>query len=114
VDAKKDEILTDPAVRDRLLRMRAEFRRRIEAIRRDMEAPLERDFEEQGVQRENDQVLTALLVEAEVELGRVNLALARLAEGKYGICVRCGADISLLRLAAVPQTDICQDCARNS
>lgn len=112
MDARRDEVLPDPATRDRLLGMQAEFRRRIEAIRRDMEAPLEQDFAEQGVQRENDEVLTGLLVEAEVELGRVNLALARLGEGKYGICVRCGAAISLLRLAAVPHTDVCKDCAR--
>lgn len=113
MEASKGERLIDPVVRDRLLQMQAEFRRRIEAIRRDLEAPHEQDFAEQTVQRENDEVLTGLMVEAEVELGRVNLALARLSEGKYGLCVRCGAEISALRLAAVPHTDICKDCARN-
>ncbi len=38
-------------------------------------------------------------------------ALARIAEGTYGICQNCGAVISALRLEALPATILCVDCA---
>ena len=38
-------------------------------------------------------------------------ALARIAEGTYGICQSCGVEISELRLEALPATTLCVDCA---
>src|SRR5579884_1575499 len=37
-------------------------------------------------------------------------ALARLAEGLYGICAECGIEISEKRLAAVPFAKLCVEC----
>lgn len=99
-------------VSTRLLHMQAEFRQRVDAIRRDLQSLLGGGFSELAQIRENDEVLEHLLKEAEIELGRVNQALTRLQEGRYNICVRCGEEISPPRLAAVPQTDVCNACAR--
>ena len=40
----------------------------------------------------------------------VQLALERLEDGEYGICVECGEQIGLKRLAAVPWADRCVEC----
>jgi DnaK suppressor protein len=43
-------------------------------------------------------------------LRQVRGALARIAEGSYGICMHCEEEISLKRLNAVPQTAFCIKC----
>lgn len=40
----------------------------------------------------------------------IDEALARLAEGVYGVCAECGAEISERRLEAVPFAKLCVDC----
>lgn len=41
-------------------------------------------------------------------------ALERLEEGSYGICESCGKPIDLERLEALPQTELCIECARKA
>jgi DnaK suppressor protein len=43
-------------------------------------------------------------------LRQVRGALARIADGSYGICNHCEEDISIKRLNAVPQTAYCIKC----
>jgi DnaK suppressor protein len=43
-------------------------------------------------------------------LRQVRSALARIADGTYGICNHCEEEISLKRLNAVPQTAYCIKC----
>ena len=43
-------------------------------------------------------------------LRQVRGALARIADGSYGVCLHCEEDISLKRLNAVPQTAYCITC----
>lgn len=50
---------------------------------------------------------TALNEHAEKELEEINEALHAIEEGTYGICTKCGAEISFERLLAVPTTDTC-------
>jgi RNA polymerase-binding transcription factor DksA len=40
-------------------------------------------------------------------------ALARLADGTYGICSSCGARISYGRLVVMPETTLCVACGRS-
>jgi DnaK suppressor protein len=44
--------------------------------------------------------------------GRVERALAKLAEGSYGVCDACGKPIPARRLEAIPESVVCVDCAR--
>ena len=44
------------------------------------------------------------------ELARISQALARLSNGKYGLCTDCGADIPFERLKAEPWAQRCVDC----
>ena len=43
-------------------------------------------------------------------LRSVRLALARVADGSYGVCLHCEEDISPKRLNAVPWTSFCLKC----
>jgi len=45
-------------------------------------------------------------------LDQINEALARIEEGNYGICMRCGCAINMERLIAKPQAVVCVDCRR--
>ncbi|HSJ50431.1 MAG TPA: TraR/DksA C4-type zinc finger protein [Actinomycetota bacterium] len=40
-------------------------------------------------------------------LGKVDRALARMDEGTYGLCSRCGKPIEKARLKALPYVDLC-------
>ncbi|MEM7639890.1 MAG: TraR/DksA C4-type zinc finger protein [Pseudomonadota bacterium] len=43
-------------------------------------------------------------------LASIERALMRLSSGTYGICVSCGADISLARLERNPAVETCDRC----
>ena len=45
-------------------------------------------------------------------LADVERAIAKLADGSYGLCDRCGEAISPERLEAIPWTPLCIRCAR--
>ena len=55
--------------------------------------------------------VAALLADAESRLEDADRALGRLAAGTYAVCERCGGPISPDRLAALPSTRRCFDCA---
>jgi RNA polymerase-binding protein DksA len=40
-------------------------------------------------------------------LGKIDRALARMRDGTYGICARCGKPIEKARLKALPYVDLC-------
>ncbi|MGQ7956862.1 TraR/DksA family transcriptional regulator [Pseudomonas sp. SP16.1] len=97
--------------RDALLALQREYRGRAEAIRRDLGRGHSADFAEQAQQRQNDEVLEALQAEAELGLDLVNRALQRLADGNYGLCLKCAEPISEARLNAMPAAEYCLRCA---
>ena len=47
----------------------------------------------------------------EAGLARTERALAKLDEGTYGICDRCGGPIAPRRLEAMPDSTLCVQCA---
>jgi DnaK suppressor protein len=48
----------------------------------------------------------------EVTEEKLERALAKLGEGSYGRCDKCGGPIAPARLEAVPESVLCIDCAR--
>lgn len=101
--------MTQHQVLDALAR---EYRERAVAIRRDLMRQHEQDSAEQAQQRQNDEVLEALLAEAEIGLQLVSHAQQRLSEGRYGICLRCGGAIAESRLSALPAAEYCLGCVQ--
>lgn len=92
----------------------AELRERLQRIERDRnhgEAPLEADFAEQAVQRQNDEVLDGLAAALRQELPDIERALERIRAGQGEICASCGGPIAAARLAAQPQASLCARCA---
>jgi DnaK suppressor protein len=57
------------------------------------------------------QHVAALIGQAREHLGQIDAAMARLADGSYGRCERCGQPIGADRLAARPVATTCMNCA---
>ena len=57
------------------------------------------------------QQLAAALDAARSRLADLDAALARTADGNYGICQRCGSPIAEERLDALPAAVLCAPCA---
>ena len=104
------------AFRVRLVGMRDELEHRLDAITKDIthaDAPPEKDFAEQAVERENEEVLDALGSATREELAKIKQALVRMDRGEFGHCVQCGEPIQQARLEAIPYSDRCIRCASN-
>jgi DnaK suppressor protein len=54
----------------------------------------------------------ALLQSLQARAESLEEVLGRIDEGKYGRCSRCGGPIHPERLALLPETTLCVDCAR--
>ena len=55
--------------------------------------------------------LEGLRLGAMRELDEIDAALGRLADGTYGICIRCGRQIPVERMRARPTAIMCVPCA---
>lgn len=55
-----------------------------------------------------------LIEQTNERLGDVERALQRMDDGEYGICERCGREISASRMEARPMSVLCVDCAAAS
>jgi DnaK suppressor protein len=55
--------------------------------------------------------LEGLRLGAVREIDEIDTALARLADGTYGICIRCGNPIPVERMRARPTAIMCVPCA---
>jgi RNA polymerase-binding transcription factor DksA len=97
--------------------LRADLKARLEkyeAHQHRQDGALEKDSEEQAVQIQNDEVVDSLEEEVRIELGQIERALARLANGQGEECENCGEDIDPRRLQVLPYTTLCIKCAEAS
>jgi len=94
---------------ERLDRLRREHEGFVTASR-DSNADDEHDPEGATIAFERSQV-GALAQRLERQLAEVDVAVARLAEGSYGTCERCGGRIPDERLEARPTARTCVGCA---
>lgn len=93
---------------------KAELENRLGKVASSMRKTYAKDWEEQSIERENDEVVEALDESIRTELNLVNTALARADKGEYGICAICDEPIPVARLEALPYTDRCVSCASES
>lgn len=102
------------AIKARLKQRKEEAQVKLEKIQADLQRrskPLDKDFAEQAVERENDEVLQQLAQSNKQEILQINKALARIEEGEYTHCSHCGDEIPFGRLDAIPFTTLCVRCA---
>ena len=104
--------MTDVTTRKKaLLKRLSELDERLHLIEEELDAPNSKDWEEMAVEREGDEVLEQLGQSGQDEILRIRAALKRIRDGEYGICVRCGDDISVERLDVLPDAPLCKNCA---
>ena len=89
----------------------AELTARAEGIEDDLRQPLDADFAEQAIDLADDEALEGVDEILKAEAVQVRGALGRIAQGTYGTCANCGADIPRERLEAQPVATRCIRCA---
>ena len=63
---------------------------------------------------ERDREINFILSDRErAKIKEIDDAMARLADGSYGICEACGLEIGEERLEALPFTRVCRDCQQD-
>lgn len=85
---------------------------RLEAIEDELDSHQNRDWEDLATEREGDEVLEATGNAGLAEITQIRAALGRIADGSYGVCVRCGEPITEARLDVLPWTPLCRSCAQ--
>ena len=103
----RDFTAREQQLRDRLV----ELDGRVHRIEDHLEQAPDPDWEENATESEMDEVLEGLGTAGVDEMQAIRAALSRIKGGTYGICVRCGKDISDERLDVVPHTAHCRTCA---
>ncbi len=97
--------------KQRLLARRKEITGDLQEIEQQLDETPSQDWEDRSVERQGDEVLEALGKQELTELKRIDAALARIADGSYGDCVKCGEPISDARLELLPDAPLCKNCA---
>lgn len=69
-----------------------------------------KSLEEEADEVEEFGTRLALENTLENEVKKINIALEKIKEGKYGICEKCERKISLGRLEVYPQAELCKNC----
>lgn len=75
-------------------------------------ADREAEIEERAQEERAAGVLDRLDERSRREVEEIDAALRRVADGTYGTCTTCGAEIPASRLDALPATPSCIKCAR--
>jgi RNA polymerase-binding transcription factor DksA len=97
---------------EKILRDRQhELNIRLQRIEEDFEKTSTPDEDDRTAERSDDEVMDEMGQVGQEELKAIDAALDRVANGTFGICVNCGQPISPERLAVVPYTPFCQECA---
>lgn len=92
----------------------AELRTRLSAVETALDEPTTADLNDQAIELEDDEVLESVGRAGLQEMAHLEQALGRIEKGTYGVCHKCGEDISEARLNAVPYALLCRDCVNPS
>jgi RNA polymerase-binding protein DksA len=109
-------------IRGRLEAERAELEERIEEIEANVfektqsdltgEAGFDEDFADAGTATFDRERELSIQNNVRDLVGQIDRAIARIDEGTYGTCERCGRPIDAPRLKALPHALLCMDCKR--
>lgn len=84
---------------------------RAEEIEEDISATPDRDWDEDAIESEDDEVQVAIGNLAVQDISDIKLAIARIDAGDYGVCTTCNKKIPKARLQALPFATTCVGCA---
>jgi len=96
--------------RTRLEARRVELEERLHKIEDRLDDTPDPDAEERAVEREDDEMLEGLGNAGKKELQKIENALSRMENETFGICTKCGEEISNARLDIVAYATKCRHC----
>ena len=99
------------ARREQLTKRLSELTARLGRIEKHLQQTPNPDSEDRAQESEMDEVLEGLGVAGTSEIDAIHAALTRIDDGTFGICLKCGEDISQERLDAIPYTSLCRHCS---
>jgi len=99
-------------LREMLEERRREIQEKLRTLRETLPAEIAevKDAEEQSVADFVQEIDFTLMQMKSETLAKIDEALRRVEQGRYGTCVECGEPISEARLRALPFADLCRDC----
>ena len=98
-------------LRTRLQARLKELGAEVERLETESAQPLDADWSEQANQIEDLETSEGLEQVRLEEAREIRAALQRIADGTYGTCASCGAEIAPARLKAQPTATLCINCA---
>lgn len=109
--------------RQRLLEEKKELQERIAGLNQGLEQPMADSISELSMYDNHPADIGDELFErgkdlslkdnAEIQCGNVERALHKMDDHTYGICDRCGREISRERLEALPSANLCMPCKKD-
>ena len=99
------------AIIEKLKLRQDELAERLNKVEESLRKTHAKDWEEQAIERENEEVVEALNETIRTELEQIIAALNRVEKNEFGICSICDDPIPIGRLEALPYTDRCVGCA---
>ena len=103
--------MSHEALRKQLEERLAAMQARLASIKEEVTQSHSGDSAEQAQERENDEVVDAIGNETAQSIRVLQAALMRLEDGTYGLCEKCGEEISEGCLAVIPEATRCVNCA---
>ncbi|HEX7319110.1 MAG TPA: TraR/DksA C4-type zinc finger protein [bacterium] len=67
---------------------------------------------DQGTETEKREISSQILSQRRETLFEIDLALRKIAEGKYGFCEKCGKPVEKRRLKFLPRARTCIKCTK--
>ena len=98
-------------IRKQLVKKLDTLEDRAQRIESRLSSPGNPDWEENAVLHEDDEVLNALSEKADDDIHDIRLAIKRIDDGSYGLCVHCHKSIPAKRLEVLPFTATCTTCS---
>lgn len=104
------------AMRDLLIKMKREILDKLIETNADFRAIVEemdpKDFADVASDDIDRKMIEALGSQEIKRMRQIDAALARLQQGHYGLCVKCGKKIPQERLGAIPYAVMCIECQK--
>ncbi len=105
-------------MRKKLMRLKAEVLESLIAENNDFKAAVEdigvKDLADVASNDIDARTLEAVGAKDKIRLERIEAALARMENGRFGICASCGSRINHARLEAIPYSVLCINCQTSS
>jgi DnaK suppressor protein len=95
-----------------LFRLKKEIERKIKGFQKKPDFGSDVDPDEETGESEQFGSQLAIAQDYKERLTNVESALNKIKKGKYGICEKCGKEISLDVLKAAPESRLCKECKK--